>query len=145
MESERERDAVWDGEWAKERRGLWWNEQERDETKEIESERETKDKVCSGDILKFQIKSVFVKDDLGKLGKVNLGKRCKNKEGCKKKRTKIFGPFFNLILFLNRYLKGAKIKKYIYIKNSWKSSLQEMIFKSILSFDIILKVLYLAI
>ena len=71
------------------------SEQERDETKEIESERETKDKVCSGEILKFQIKSVFVKDDLGKLGKVNLGKRCKNKEGCKKKK----GPKF-LVLFL---------------------------------------------
>ncbi len=44
MESERERDAVWDGEWAKERHGLRWSEQERDETKKIESERETKDK-----------------------------------------------------------------------------------------------------
>ena len=44
MESERERDAVWDGEWARERRGLRWSEQERDETKEIKSEREAKDK-----------------------------------------------------------------------------------------------------
>ena len=54
----RERDAVWDGEWARERRGLRWSEQERDETKEIESERETKD-TCSHVILKFQIKFLW--------------------------------------------------------------------------------------